>query len=288
VLESAKALEGDGFRVDVLPVEPSGLLDLDRLADAITDTTALVSIMAVNNEIGVIQPLGEIGRLCRRRGVLFHTDAAQAVGKIPLDVKEMAIDLMSISGHKVYGPKGIGALYVRRRPRVRLVPLFSGGGQERGLRSGTLPSPLCVGLGEACRLAGREMEAEAERLKSLSRHFMMGIAESFPGVGINGDPLRRIAGNLNVTLPGLDAERLVASLDDVALSTGSACTSASVEPSQVLLALGLDESAARASVRIGFGRFTSKEDVDYGVERIVEEVRRQRVGAPGLELRSEG
>ena len=283
VLESCRAVEAEGFRVSYLPVEPSGLVSLDRLADVVTPDTLLVTVMAVNNEIGVIQPLAEIGALCRERGVYFHTDAAQAAGKIPLDVEAMAIDLLSISGHKMYGPKGIGALYVRRRPRVRLEPLMSGGGQERGLRSGTLPAPLCVGLGEASRLAVAEMAAEAEWLDGLRRRLHRGLAARLPDLVLNGDAERRIAGNLNLAFPGVDAEALMASLPDLALSSGSACSSAAVEPSYVLRALGLDDALARASLRIGLGRFTEAAEVDYAVEAIAAAVERlRREGRPAL------
>jgi cysteine desulfurase len=282
VLESVRRLEAEGIAVTVLPVLPDGHLDLDRLRAAITERTALVSIMAVNNEIGVIAPMAEIGALCRARGVLFHTDAAQAVGKIPVDVEAMKIDLMSISGHKLYGPKGIGALYVRRRPRVRLEPLIDGGGQERGLRSGTVPVPLAVGLGEACAIAGREMAAEAERLLALRRRLYDGLAGRLTGVGLNGDAERRVPGNLNISFAGVGAEALLARLDDVALSSGSACTSASVEPSYVLRALGLPDALANASLRIGLGRFTTAADVDEAVGRIAEAVEALRRGGPAL------
>jgi cysteine desulfurase len=269
VLESCRRLADEGFAVTVLPVSASGRIDLDRLAAAITDRTALLSVMAVNNEIGVVQPLAEIGALCRARGVLFHTDAAQAVGKIPLDVASMHIDLLSISGHKLYGPKGIGALYVRRRPRVRLIPLIDGGGQERGLRSGTLPTPLCVGLGCACRIAGAEMAAESERLMRLRDRLLAALLRSLPDAAINGDTRHRVPGNLNIRLPGVDSEALIAATPEIAVSTGSACTSASIEPSYVLRALGLDDAAARASLRIGLGRFTTEAEIDVAVERIV-------------------
>jgi len=283
VLESCRAVEAEGFRVSYLPVEPSGLVSLGRLADVVTPDTLLVTVMAVNNEIGVIQPLAEIGALCRERGVYFHTDAAQAAGKIPLDVEAMAIDLLSISGHKMYGPKGIGALYVRRRPRVRLEPLMSGGGQERGLRSGTLPAPLCVGLAEASRLAAAEMATEAERLDGLRRRLHRGLAQRLPDLVLNGDAARRIAGNLNLAFPGVDAEALMASLPDLALSSGSACSSAAIEPSYVLRALGLDDALARASLRIGLGRFTEAAEVDYAVEAIAAAVERlRREGRPAL------
>jgi cysteine desulfurase len=280
VLESCRALEAEGFRISVLPVERSGLVSLDRLAAAIADDTLLVSIMAANNEIGVIQPLAEIGALCRERGVYFHSDAAQAVGKVALDVEALAIDLMSISGHKVYGPKGIGALYVRRRPRVRLAPLMSGGGQERGLRSGTLPAMLCVGFGEAAAVAGREMASEAARLLALRERLKNGLKRRLPEMLLNGDAERRLPGNLNLAFPGVDAEALMAGLPELALSTGSACTSAVIEPSYVLAALGLPDARARASVRVGIGRFTGEAEIDYAIEAIAGAVERLRREAP--------
>ena len=280
VLETARHLEHEGFRVTCLPVEATGLIDLDTLRDAITENTVMVSVMAVNNEIGVIQPIGEIGAMCRERGAFFHTDAAQAVGKIPLDVDAMHIDLMSISGHKIYGPMGIGALYVRRRPRVRLVALMDGGGQERGLRSGTLPTPLCVGLGEACAIAGREMGDEAERVAALRDRFYKGITGRLPGVHLNGDAERRIPGNLNLSFADVDSEGLMAGIKDLAVSSGSACTSASVEPSYVLRAIGLDDGLARGAIRVGFGRFTTEDDVDFAVDRIAGEVERLRRTGP--------
>ena len=288
VLDSCRHLELDGFRVTYLPVKANGLIDLDQLRDAITDKTALVSIMAVNNEIGVIQPLKAIGEICRERKVYFHTDAAQAVGKIPLDVEEMKIDLLSISGHKIYGPKGIGALYVRRRPRVRLEAMISGGGQERGMRSGTLPTPLCVGLGEACRIAEAEMGAEAERLHALSARFYDRIMAALPEVYLNGDREHRIPGNLNLSFAYVEGEGLMMGIKDLAVSSGSACTSASLEPSYVLRALGVDEELAHTSLRIGLGRFTTEEEVDVAADRIVGEVTRLRAMSPLWELAQEG
>ena len=279
VLEAARHLEGQGIDVTYLPVGGDGLIDLAGLSDALGDNTALVSIMAVNNEIGVIQPLAEIGALCRARGVYFHTDAAQAVGKIPLDVDAMSIDLLSISGHKLYGPKGIGVLYVRRRPRVRLVAQIDGGGQERGMRSGTLAPPLCVGLGEACAIAGREMEAEAERLGMLRDRLLEGLRERIAEVTVNGDLERRVPGNLNVAFDHVDGSALLTGLEDLAVSTGSACTSASIKPSYVLRALGIDDRRAFASLRIGLGRFTTAEEVDYAVGRLAEETERLREAA---------
>jgi cysteine desulfurase len=248
----------------------------------LTDRTLLVSVMAAHNEIGVIQPLAEIGALCRARGVLFHTDAAQAFGKIPLDVEAMRIDLMSISGHKIYGPKGVGALYVRRRPRVRLTPLFHGGGQERGLRSGTLPTPLCVGFGAAAAIAAAEMPAESARLAGLGRRLWAGLRAALPDSRLQGSAERRIPGNLNIAFAGIDADKLLAALPELSLSTGSACSSAAVEPSYVMTALGLDAAAARGAVRIGLGRFTTEAEVDFAVERLVEGVRllRRDAAAP--------
>ena len=276
VLESATALEREGFAVTYLPAEPNGPISLDRLAAAMTDRTLLVSVMAAHNEIGVIQPLAEIGALCRSRGVLFHTDAAQAAGKIPLDVEAMRIDLMSISGHKIYGPKGIGALYVRRRPRVRLQPLIDGGGQERGLRSGTLPTPLCVGLGRAAELARLEMAQESERVGRLRDCLYANLRRRMPDLQLNGDLEHRLPGNLNFSVPGITAAALIEACPRVAMSTGSACTSASVEPSYVLRALGLSDDRANASIRLGLGRFTTAAEVDFAAEAIAAAVSRLR------------
>ncbi len=281
VLESCRRLEREGFRLTILPVKPDGLLDLDVVAAALTDRTALVSVMAVNNEIGVIQPIAEIARLCRARGILVHSDAAQAVGKIPVDIRALDADLLSVSGHKFYGPKGIGALYVRRRPRVRLEPLIDGGGQERGLRSGTLPAALCVGLGEACRLAGTEMTEEAERLGRLRDRLLTDLREGIQEIHVNGSVDQRIPGNLNVAIPGVDGEEFLATVGDVAISTGSACTSATVEPSYVLSALGLDGPTAGGSIRIGLGRFTTEDEIAFAVERIVATAVRLRQRAAG-------
>jgi cysteine desulfurase len=268
VIESCRQLTADGFAVTFLPVHPDGLIDLEALRAAIGPRTALVSVMAAHNEIGVVQDLAAIGALCREHGVLFHSDAAQAVGKIALDVDAMAIDLLSISAHKLYGPKGIGALYVRRRPRVRLLPLIDGGGQERGLRSGTLPAPLCVGFGTACVFAGAEMAAEGERLLRLRSRLHAGLAGRVPGLRLNGDIERRLAGNLSLTFPGIDAEALLDACPMVAASTGSACSSASVEPSYVLRALGLDDAVARQSLRLCVGRFTTEAEIDFAVDAL--------------------
>ena len=263
VLESVRDLAAEGFEPIVLPVGPDGLADLDRLREAVDDRTLLVSIMAVNNEIGVVQDLEAIGGIAKAAGALFHTDAAQACGRIPLDVEEIQADLLSISGHKIYGPKGVGALYVRRRPRVRLAPLFSGGGQERGLRAGTLPAPLIVGLGEAARVAAIEMMLDTGRIAGQRDRFLAALRAEVPEVRVNGSLDQRVAGNLNLTFPGpVDAQAIMAASPEVCVSTGSACSSAAVEPSYVLQALGMREAEARATLRIGIGRFTSPQDVD--------------------------
>jgi cysteine desulfurase len=276
VLDSCRHLEEEGFNVTYLPVQENGLIDLNRLRDTITDQTVLVSVMAVNNEIGVIQPLKEIGALCREKGVFFHTDAAQAIGKIPLDVEAMNIDLMSISGHKIYAPKGIGALYVRRRPRVRLQALIHGGGQERGMRSGTLPTPLCVALGEACRIAALEMDEEQKRLSHLRDVFMGVLRGRLSDIYINGDETNRIPGNLNISFAFVEGESLMMGIKDLSVSSGSACTSASLEPSYVLRALGVEEELAHTSLRIGLGRFTTEEEVRYAADRIATQVEKLR------------
>lgn len=288
VLESCRHMGQEGCEVTYLHVAKNGLIDLDQLREAITDQTALVSIMGVNNEIGVIQPMAEIGAICREKGVFFHSDCAQAVGKIPLDVNEMNIDLMSISAHKVYGPKGVGALYVRRKPRVRLTPLFSGGGQERGMRSGTLPTPLCVGLGEACAIAGREMVQESERLHYLRDRLYKGITDQLPEVYINGDLDQRIPGNLNLSFAYVEGESLMMGIKNLCVSSGSACTSASLEPSYVLRALGVTEDLAHTSLRLGLGRFTTEEEVDAAVDEIVTQVKKLRELSPLWEMAQEG
>lgn len=269
VLASVADLAAEGFEPVLLPVHPDGLLDPETFSAAVDERTLLVSVMAVNNEIGVIQDLATLVPIARRAGALFHTDAAQAAGKIPLDVAALGIDLLSISGHKLYGPKGVGALYVRRRPRVRLSPLFSGGGQERGLRSGTLPAPLIVGLGEACRIAGAEMAEEAARLADLRVSLHRRLAEALPGLRLNGSAAARIAGNLNLTFPRTEAAELMARVPDLCVSTGSACSSAEVEPSYVLRALGLSEAEAARTLRIGLGRFTSAADIDYAAAALI-------------------
>lgn len=288
VLDTCRHLEQEGFEVTYLPVQKNGLIDLELLEKTLTDKTLLVSIMAVNNEIGVIQPLKEIGTLCRQKGIFFHTDAAQAVGKIPLDVEEMNIDLLSISGHKIYGPKGVGALYVRRKPRIRLEALINGGGQERGMRSGTLPTPLCVGLGEACRLARLERIEETARILNLRTRFLEKISSSLPDTYINGDMDKRVPGNLNISFAYVEGEGLMMGIKDVALSSGSACTSASLEPSYVLRALGVEEELAHTSLRIGFGRFTTEQEVDFAAEQIIQAVKKLRDMSPLWEMAQAG
>lgn len=270
VLESARAMERRGCRLTLLPVDGRGLIDLAALDRAVGKDTALVSVMAVNNEIGVIQPLAEIGALCHGRGVYFHCDAAQGFGKMPLDVEAMRIDLMSISGHKIYGPKGVGALWVRRvRPRVRIVPQMSGGGQETGLRSGTLAPALCVGFGTAARIAGEEMAQEATRMSRLFGRFLATVTEALPDTRLNGDPTRRWPGNLNLAFPGVDGEMLMAGMRDLAVSSGAACASAETGPSHVLDAIDLPRELAQASIRFGFGRFTTDEEVEFAAGRVV-------------------
>jgi cysteine desulfurase len=288
VLDSARHLEMEGVEVTYLPVQHNGLVDLKVLEAAITAKTALVSIMAVNNEIGVIQPISEIGALCRSRGVYFHTDAAQAVGKIPMDVEAMKIDLMSISGHKIYGPKGIGALYVRRKPRVRLEALIHGGGQERGMRSGTLPTPLCVGLGEACAIAMKEMPEETKRLTMLRDRLYNGITSRLSDVVLNGEGAPHIPGNLNLSFAYVEGEGLMMGIKELSVSSGSACTSASLEPSYVLRALGVSEDMAHTSIRFGLGRFTTVEEVDFAIEQVVAAVTRLRELSPLWEMAQEG
>ena len=262
VLESVSDLAAEGFEPVFLPVGRDGLVDPDRLATALQTPTLLVSVMAANNETGVLQDLSSLAAMARAAGALFHTDAAQALGKTPFDVR--GIDLASFSGHKIYGPKGIGALYVRRRPRARLAPLFSGGGQERGLRSGTLPTPLVVGFGEACRIAGDEMADEAVRIAGLRDRLAAGLAERLPSLQVNGGPAR-LPGSLNVTLPWGNALEVMRASPGLCVSTGSACSSASVAPSYVLSAMGLSAAEAARSLRVGLGRFTSRADVDFAI-----------------------
>ncbi|XP_054165437.1 cysteine desulfurase-like [Oppia nitens] len=288
VLDSCRYLENEGFKVTYLPVQTSGVIDIEDLRNAITDQTVLVSIMTVNNEIGVKQPIKEIGAICRSKGVFFHTDAAQAVGKIPIDVNEMNIDMLSISGHKIYGPKGIGALYVRRRPRIRIEALQSGGGQERGIRSGTVPTSLVVGLGSACSVSKKEMAYDHQWIESLSNQLVNKIMKELPKVIRNGDPNVTYPGCVNLSFAYVEGESLLMALKDVALSSGSACTSASLEPSYVLRAIGSDEDLAHSSIRFGLGRFTTIEEVDYTVDNCIHHVKRLRAMSPLWEMVEEG
>lgn len=288
VLDSCRHLQQEGFDVTYLPVKKDGLVDLDELRAGIRPDTGLVSVMAVNNEIGVIQPMREIGEICKERKVFFHTDAAQAVGKIPVNVDEMKVDLMSLSGHKLYGPKGIGALYIRRRPRVRVEPQMNGGGQERGLRSGTVATPLAVGMGAACELAMKEMPFDQTHISTLQDRLLKGIEGKLDGVVINGSTEHRYAGNLNLSFAYVEGESLLMGLKEVAVSSGSACTSASLEPSYVLRALGVEEDMAHTSIRFGIGRFTTAEEIDRAVSLTVDQVKKLREMSPLWEMVQEG
>ena len=288
VLDSCRQLEREGFEVTYLPVQENGLVDLKQLEAAMREDTCIVSVMAVNNEIGVIQPVKEIGELCRSRKIFFHTDAAQAVGKVPIDVNEMKIDLMSISAHKFYGPKGIGALYVRRRPRVRLEPIINGGGQERGLRSGTLPTPLIVGLGEAARIAKEEMKSDEAHVTKLAHRLIDGIESKLEHTQLNGDRHARYFGNVNMSFAYVEGESLLMGLKEIAVSSGSACTSASLEPSYVLRALGVNEEMSHTSIRYGLGRFTTEAEVDRAVAATVRQVEKLRDMSPLWEMVQEG
>jgi cysteine desulfurase len=269
VLEAVADLEAEGFEAVFLPVRQDGMLDPEELRRTLRTPTLLVSVMAVNNETGVIQDIPGLAEVAKQEGALFHSDLAQAVGKVPVDLTGWQVDLGSISGHKLYGPKGVGALFVRRRPRVRLTPLFSGGGQERGLRSGTLPTPLIVGLGEACRLAGAEMANEARRVGALRARLLHDLRAAIPDLQVNGTMQSRVAGNLNLTFPVVAAADLMCRAPDLCVSTGSACSSAVIEPSYVLRALGLSDEAASRTLRIGIGRFTSAADIEYAANALV-------------------
>ncbi len=281
VLDACRRLEVEGFKVTYVPVNLDGMLSLEGFEQALTDQTILASVMAANNEIGAVEPICEIGKLCRERGILFHTDAVQAIGKIEMDVEAMSIDMLSISAHKIYGPKGVGALYVRQNdPRLKLTPLLDGGGHERGLRSGTLNVPGIVGLGRACEICRQEMPQEPDRLRALRDRLKAGILNSLDGVTLNGSMEHRLPNNLNLSFAGVDAESFLMALKDVALSSGSACNSAGDSPSYVLQALGVSEDVAASSIRFGLGRFNTEEEVDFVVERIIETVRSLRELSP--------
>jgi len=288
VLDSCRALEMEGFKVTYLPVNAQGQISLEELEANLTEETALVSIMTVNNEIGVLQPVEEIGKLCRAKKVFFHTDAAQAVGKLPMSVDDMKIDLMSISGHKIYGPKGVGALYVRRRPRVRVEPIQSGGGQERGMRSGTVPTPLVVGLGAACEISEQDMASDAAFVERLSKRLKDRIFSELDHVIFNGHREMTYHGCVNLSFAYVEGESLLMALKDIALSSGSACTSASLEPSYVLRAIGADEDLAHSSIRFGIGRFTTEAEIDFTAERVIRHVNRLRELSPLWEMVQEG
>jgi cysteine desulfurase len=288
VLDSLRHLEQEGFLVTYLPVMANGIVDLKILEDAITDQTMLVSIMALNNEIGVIQPLKEIGKICRKHNVFFHSDIAQAFGKIPIDVNDLNIDLASISGHKIYGPKGIGALYLRKKPRVRLSPLFNGGGQERGLRSGTLAPFLAVGLGKAASIAAQEMDKDYQHVKKLFDKFLNKITSEAKDIYLNGDKDQRYPGNLNLSFAYIEGESMILAIKDLAVSSGSACTSTSLEPSYVLRAIGLDEALAHTSIRFGMGRFTTEAEIDYTIELLLSKINKLRELSPLWEMVQEG
>lgn len=285
VLDPCLRLGREGFRVTVLGVDAAGRVTPDQVREAVTDRTILVSVMAANNEIGTLAPLAEIGRICKERGTLFHTDAVQAVGKVPFDVEAFGVDLASLSAHKMYGPKGVGALYVRRRdPRVRLTPLFDGGGHEQGLRSGTLNVPGIVGMGKACMLCRSSDGAEAARILVLRDRLYKGLANRLTDIRLNGHPTERLPGNLNLSFAHVDGEALMMAMRDVAVSSGSACTSASVEPSYVLRAIGLGDDLARSSLRFGIGRFNTAEEIDYAIQAIVSAVERLRALSPSYHL----
>jgi cysteine desulfurase len=287
VLDTVRELERQGFEATYLDPEQDGLLDLEKFKAALRPDTVLVSVMMVNNEIGVIQPIAEIGEICRSKGIIFHCDAVQAAGKIPIDLQKLKVDLLTVTAHKVYGPKGIGALYVRRKPRVRIEPQIHGGGHERGLRSGTLPTHQIAGMGEAFRIAKLEMAAESERIRALRDRLLAGFKD-MEEVYVNGDMERRIPGNLNISFNFVEGESLIMGIKDVAVSSGSACTSASLEPSYVLRALGRSDELAHSSIRFTIGRFTTEEEIDYAVRLLRAKIGKLRELSPLWEMYKEG
>ncbi|HKB62831.1 MAG TPA: IscS subfamily cysteine desulfurase [Burkholderiales bacterium] len=287
VLDTVRELERQGFEATYLDPRQDGLLDLEKFKAALRPDTVLVSVMMVNNEIGVIQPIAEIGEICRAKGIIFHCDAVQAAGKIPVDLQKLKVDLLTVTAHKVYGPKGIGALYVRRKPRVRIEPQIHGGGHERGLRSGTLPTHQIVGMGEAFRIAKLEMAAESERIRALRDRLLAGFKD-MEEVYVNGDMERRIPGNLNISFNFVEGESLIMGIKDVAVSSGSACTSASLEPSYVLRALGRSDELAHSSIRFTIGRFTTEEEIDYAVKLLRAKIGKLRELSPLWEMYKEG
>jgi cysteine desulfurase len=290
ILDSCRALERSGkATITYLPVDNYGMVDPEAVRKAITDKTVLITLMYANNEVGTIHPIAEIGKIAKEKGIVFHSDATQAVGKIPVDVEKDGIDLMSMSGHKIYGPKGIGAIYVRSKgPRVRLTPQIDGGGHERGIRSGTLNVTGIIGLGQACEIAGAEMLEENRRLRELRDKLEAGIFERLDEVYLNGHPTERLPGNLNVSFAYVEGESLLMGISDIAVSSGSACTSATLEPSYVIRALGTDEELAHSSIRFGLGRFNTEEEVDYVTDRVSKEVKRLREMSPLYEMAKEG
>jgi cysteine desulfurase len=289
VLDPCKYLERHGYRITFLPVSREGLIDLDQLREAMTEDTILVSIMHGNNEIGTLQPIAEIGQLCKQRDVIFHSDATQTVGKIPVDVEAMGIDLLSLSGHKIYGPKGCGCLYVRRKdPRVRCEPVLHGGGHERGMRSGTLNVPGIVGVGKACELCRLQMDEEIPRIRALRDRLRDGILGQLDEVYVNGHPTERLPNNINMSFAYVEGEALMMGMRDVAVSSASACTSASLEPSYVLRACGVGDEMAHSSIRFSLGRFTTQEEIDFAIEQVVAAVRRLREMSPLYEMAQEG
>jgi cysteine desulfurase len=289
VIDTAKYLEKKGVTVTFLPVDKAGMVSPDDVRNAITDKTILISVMLANNEIGTINPIAEIGKVAKEKGIIFHCDATQGVGKIPVNVQEMGIDLMSFTSHKIYGPKGVGALYVRRRaPRVRLEPMIYGGGHERGMRSGTLPVPLIVGFGKACELCEQEMATEAVRMAKMRDRLQEGIMGAMDEVYLNGHPTERLPGNLNVSFAYVEGEALLMGVKEIALSSGSACTSATLEPSYVLRALGVGSDLAHSSIRFGIGRFNTDEEIEYTIDRMLKAVTHLREMSPLYEMAKEG
>ncbi len=289
VLDTCKKLERQGYQVTYLPVETDGLVSLDKLKAAITEKTILITIMFANNEIGVVQPVEEIGKLCHEKGIIFHTDAVQAVGKIPVNVQAMNIDVLSMTAHKIYGPKGVGALYVRRRnPRVQITEQINGGGHERGMRSGTLNVPGIVGLGAACEIAGAEMEVEGKRQQELRDYLKQKFENALDYVHVNGNMDHHLPGNLNMSFVHVEGESLLMGINDIAVSSGSACTSATLEPSYVLKALGLGDDVAHSSIRFGLGRFNNKAEVDYVSDKVIDVVKHLREMSPLYEMVKEG
>ena len=289
ILDTCKALEKRGIKVTYLPVEKNGRVNPDEVRKAITDKTILISIMLANNEIGTIHPIAEIGKIAKEKGILLHCDATQGVGKIPVDVEALKVDLMSFTSHKIYGPKGVGALYVRKKgPRVRLVPQIDGGGHERGMRSGTLPVPLIIGFGKACELCEQEMPVESKRIAAMRDRLQAQIMKDLDESYLNGHPTERLPHNLNISFAYVEGEALLMGVKEIALSSGSACTSATLEPSYVLRALGVGSDLAHSSIRFGLGRFTTDEEVDYTGKRMVEAVKRLREMSPLYEMAQEG